>query len=442
MRLWTSTVGWSLAVVALRAGGFLLVLPLALRSLQPEEMGLWYLFVAISDLCATAELGLAGIIGRSASFFLGGLSEFPKDGLHPGVAPAGSRSVNLPGLAGLQAFAGRTYRWIALGVLLGMAVGGVFLVYPKILGLETGRGAHLTAYAVYALAATMAIYGLYWPAFLSGLAQVRLAQRTLLVALLANYATSAVGLLLGLGLMSLALGQLVLAGLTYYLARFYTRRLYPELLATPPQEVRLSQLWPATWRSLLIFMSHNFCSQSSVLVCGVLLDLATTASCGLSVRFGVLAHGVAAVWLSVRAPGISVARAAGRLAEARQLVAGALPRSIATMVVACTGLFFLGAPALQFIGSKTSLLPPLQFAGLLAMLTLDMFVGFHSTVIQTANRYPHLQVMVATAVASVTLAFVFGYVWGVPGILFAPVLAQACCAYWWIPLQCWRDLRT
>lgn len=45
-RIWKSAVGWSFAVTALRAGGFLLVLPLALRRLSPDELGRWYVFTS------------------------------------------------------------------------------------------------------------------------------------------------------------------------------------------------------------------------------------------------------------------------------------------------------------------------------------------------------------------------------------------------------------
>ena len=55
--MWHSAVSWSLAVAALRAAGFLLVLPLALRRLSADELGLWYLYASIAEFCAFAELG-------------------------------------------------------------------------------------------------------------------------------------------------------------------------------------------------------------------------------------------------------------------------------------------------------------------------------------------------------------------------------------------------
>lgn len=442
LRVWTSTVGWSFAVVALRAGGFLLVLPLALRFLRPEELGLWYLFVATSDLCSAIEMGLSGIIGRAVSFFLGGLQSFPKGGLKDLPAPSESPTPNLAGLAGLRAFSGRIYTWIALGVLGGMTLGGLLLVGPKLGTLGDSPEKYVVAYGVYAVAVAAAVFGLYWPAFLSGLSHVRLSQRTLLVALVCNYATSALGLLLGLGLLSLALGQLAMATVTFFMARHYAYKVCPGLKEAGVQTVRLSDLWPSTWRSMLVFMSHYFCSQGTVLVCGVVLDLAATASYGLTMRLAVLAHGVAGIWLTARTPGISVARAAGDLATARQLVAGALPRCLAMMVLGCLALYTLGPLAIRLIGSRTDLLPSVYFAGMLAMLCLDFVVGFHSTVLQTANRFPQLPVMVGSAAGTMALAFFLGRQWGVPGMLAAPVLVQALCAYWWMPLRCWRELRS
>ncbi len=439
-RVWTSTVGWSFAVVALRAGGFLLVLPIALRVLTPGEMGLWYLFVSISDLCMAVEMGLANSIGRAASYFVGGAPAIMRDGLPTGQAPTLSRPPNVAGLAGLLALSRRVYGWIALGVVLAMGVGGVVLVAPKVSSLGDSSWPYLLAFGVHALATALAIFGLYWPNFLSGIGHMRLSQRTLLAALVLNYATSAACLLLGLGPLSLALGQLVLAAVTFGLARRYTRRVCPDLRATTPQLVALGDLWPSTWRAMLTATGGYFCSYGMLFVCGVLADLATTASFGLSFRFGALVHGIAAIWLQARIPGIATARAAGQFQTALQLTATALPRCITTLLVGCIALYSAGPVALELIGSRTPLLAPPLLAAMLLLFVLDFLVGFHAAVLQTANRFPHLPVMVASGAGAMIIAFTLGHWNGVAGILVAPMLAQVVCAYWWVPLRCWRDL--
>lgn len=440
-RLWSSTVGWSFAVVALRAGGFLLVLPIALRVLSPAEMGLWYLFVAISELCMTVEMGLANIIGRAASYFMGGMAAIPRDGLPASSGSANGRGPNYEGLAGLLVLARRVYGWIALGVVVALTVCGFLLVAPKAASADGSAQRYLLAYAVQAGATALSIFGLFWPNLLTGIGHMRLSQRALLIALLSNYATAAAGLLLGLGPMALALGQLALAGVTFGLARRLTLRACPPLVTARPQSVALGELWPATWRTMLAATGGYFCSYGTIFVCGVTVDLATTASYGLSFRLATLVHAIAGIWLQARIPGITTARAAGDGAVARKLVVTALPRCLATLAAGGAGLMFLGPFALQLIGSRTPLLPPTLLGFLLLLVVLDFGVGFHVAVLQTANRFPHLIVMIVSGAASMALAFALGRRFGIAGIVAAPMMVQAVCAYWMVPLRCWQDLR-
>ena len=75
------------------------------------------------------------------------------------------------------------------------------------------------------------------------------------------------------------------------------------------------------------------------------------------------------------------------------------------------------------------------------MVGLDFVVGVHSAVIQTANRFPHMKTYVVSGLASVALAFGLGGVFGVAGIIAAPVVVQLTFAYFWIPRRCWIELR-
>ncbi len=440
-RVWQSSVGWSFAVTALRAGGFLLVLPLALRSLTPAEMGLWYLFTSIGELCSFAELGLGPIIGRTASFFLAGVPEVPRTGLSVDRPVLKGAGPNLAGLSGLLGLARRVYFRIALGVIGFMGTIGAWIVVAKVRPLPGAHGEEYAAYAVFTAASGLAILGLYWPQFLNGLGNVRHAQRALLAGLVANYAVAATGLLLGAGTMSLALGQLALAAVTFALARGLTLAKHPELRGAAPQPIAIADLWPSTWRSLAISFGSYCSNYGTTLVCGIVTDLATTASFGLSFRLAAVVHGLSAVWFNVRLPGISTARAARDRDSAIHLARSALPRCLATYAAGAAGILLAGPWALELLHSRTPLLPLPLLGALLLMLGLDFIVGFHSAIIQTANRFPHLRVYLFSGILTLALAFALGRTFGVAGILAAPLLAQSAVTYWWIPVRCWRELR-
>lgn len=182
------------------------------------------------------------------------------------------------------------------------------------------------------------------------------------------------------------------------------------------------------------------CCQGTLFVCGIVSSLATTASYGLSLRLALVAQGFAGAWLVVRQPHIARARAAAQLPLASQLVRGSVSRCFTTYAFGAVGIYLLAPGLLAWMKSRTPALSPALLAALLVMIGLDFLVGFHSAVIQTANRFPHLKAYLLSGLVTIALAFYLGNAFGVAGIIAAPIAAQVGYAYWWIPRQAWREL--
>ena len=72
---------WAILSVALRVGGGLLTLPLALRELSSAELGLYYTFIGFSGLISLLDFGFAPAVSRSAAFAMGGAKEILSSGV-------------------------------------------------------------------------------------------------------------------------------------------------------------------------------------------------------------------------------------------------------------------------------------------------------------------------------------------------------------------------
>ena len=123
-RFWHSAVIWSFLNTALRVGMGVLVLPLILRRLPSEQLGLWYVFGTMASLASLLDFGFEPTITRMASYVWGGASKLIAFGIHKDEPQEESRKPNLALLNELVATLRTYYFWVGLGILILLEIGG------------------------------------------------------------------------------------------------------------------------------------------------------------------------------------------------------------------------------------------------------------------------------------------------------------------------------
>ncbi len=437
-RFLRSAVLLTYGVMALRLAGFVIVLPLALRTLPPEDVGFWYVLTTLGGLFSLAEVAFSPVISRRASYHHAGVETIPDLGLPvPAAVAAGP---DLAGLAGLAQMAGRLYLRMAVGFGGLLAVTGwVWLEWKH--PATFARPENRAAFLLFVAANIAGGAGQFWPALLFGVNRVHAYQRVFIGGLVANYVVALTGLLLGWGIVALVLGQVVLGIWPRWLAGRMFRAEFAIGAVTVPRVTRWHDVWPAAWRTGLANFGSFFSLQGTTLVCAQVLGLAVTASFSLSLQLAITLHSVAAAWLFVKNPEISARLARGELAPARELVRRRMALVLASYAVVAAGAWWGAEPLVRALGSKTPVLGAGAFALMLLVVGCDLFHGMHNTVLQTSNRLPHLWALVAGGVLTTVLGVVLAAKWGVPGLIAAPVLAQLPFTYWRTVRECWRVLR-
>lgn len=437
-RFGRSAVLLTYGVTALRLAGFVIVLPLALRTMPPEDVGFWYVLLTLGGLFSLGDVAFSPVISRRASYHHAGVETIPDLGLPvPAAAAAGP---DLAGLAGLAQLAGRLYLRMALGFggLLAV-VGWVWLEWQH--PATFARPENRAAFLLFVAANTAGGAGQFWPALLFGVNRVHAYQRVFIGGLVANYVVALTGLVLGWGIMALVLGQVVLGIFPRWLAGRMFRAEFPIDAVTTPRVTRWRDIWPAAWRTGLANFGSFFSLQGTTLVCAQVLGLAVTASFSLSLQLALTLHSVAAAWLFVKYPEISARLARNERAAARALVRRRMALVLASYAVAAVAAWWTAAPLVRALGSRTPLLGAEAFALLLVMVGCDLFHGMHNAVLQTSNRLPHVWALVGGGVLTMILGAVLAARWGVVGLIAAPVLAQLPFTYAWTVRACWRGLR-
>ncbi len=431
-----SAVAWGFAFTAIRGLGFLLVMAYALRTLPSSDIGVWYVMLNIAGLAMIVEFGFAATISRHASYYSGGATDVPRQGLSVTLAEGGP---NRAALAGLLQMARRLY------LVFGIAVGIVMLVVWAC-WIRFGNGGagvtHVTTLRFLLLAAgsTFNMTGMFWTAVLFGLNRVRFHNQIQIAGLVVDYLAVLGGLLAGWGITALIIGQLLVA----FIPRMAARRHVLALIGPVPADARVTiawrDLWPTTWRSGAVTLCSYIYLQGTTFMCSLFTDLRTTASYGLILQMALMLHSLSAMWVWVKHPQIGALRVQSRLPDVVRLLCRRIPLSMATFVAGATVLILLAPLLLGWLKSNTSPLPNLQMAALFSLVGLDLFLGHHSAILQTGNEVPQLPAFAASAVLTILFAWPLGRLFHVWGVLAAPFAAQLVWSYWWTPWHCWKQL--
>src|SRR5437870_9541404 len=76
-----SAVAWSLLAAAFRALSGVLVLPLMVRKIPSEHLGLWYVFLSLQGIAALFDLGFSPAVTRAAGYIWAGAADLQKFGI-------------------------------------------------------------------------------------------------------------------------------------------------------------------------------------------------------------------------------------------------------------------------------------------------------------------------------------------------------------------------
>jgi hypothetical protein len=431
-RLSNSAVVWTWGLQAVRLGSGLLLLPLLVRELPTNDLGMYYIFLSMAALGNLIDFGFAGAIGRAVGYAFAGATELKSQGV---AAVVQCESPNYRLLSHLLQASSLLYRRLAvLGFLL---VGGIgtYIVWRH--AAETSSTT-LTwmAWSATLAAAVWEIYAGWWYSVLAAINQLALANRFAVLAYGVRLVVAAALLLAGGGLLSVPVASFF----STLLQRILTRRSCLLLLAQaprPPEPAAVKNLlriiWPNTWRQGMVVIGRYVSESMNPLICATFFGLAANAAYGLSFQIIILCQGIAAAWWTVKMPLIQHLRARNDLTQIRRVVAPRIWLQAITFVVLAAIVVLCSQALLEWIGSDKKVLA----RGLLGLLALNAFLEIHfmfwTMLIFTENRTPYVWPTVVTNFASVSLVIILARFteMGVLSLILGPLVTGSVFGYWY-----------
>lgn len=426
----------------LRLGSGLLLLPLLLRLLPTNDLGMYYVFLQLAALLPIIDFGFSVSIARYVSYAMGGARELKAQGLVPIEEPG---PPNSPLLWRLLRTTQQLFRRLSLLTFLLLGLGGTWTVSLRV--HETALpGYTWLAWGLMLASGVLEIYAGWWTVFLRGMNDVLQSTRIAVVAYAIRLVLSCLLLLLNAGLLAVPVAALIGS----LVQREWSRRRCLRLLGTPVASVGdsekslLAVLWPNSWRVGLQLLSCWAVSYANALICVKVFGLAVNAQYGLSLQIAQIIASMSGVWLTVKWPLVGQYRTRQDYPALRRLLWPRLWLQSFTYVGMALPALLLGPTLLQWLGTNKVMMPSDWMGLMLLAAFLDMQFSFWTTLLSTENRIPSLWPTVATNALTliVVLALVHWTQLGAGALVLAPFLCSSLFSYWYWPIAGARSLRT
>ncbi len=429
-RVWSSAVGWSFALTALRIGGNLLLLPLLLTLLPTEELGLWYTFLAMGQVVTFFDLGFGAVFIRYFGYIKAGATEFKAKGL-PSVTAV--EEVNRQ-LFHRLVEAGR-FLYLVLGILwlLTVGLGGWFYIGHVAFGIEETQPFQLI-WVIYTLGIAFGLINAVWATALQGLGYVREGIMMALVGLALNYALSVGGLLCGLGLWAPVLGVTAQGIWNRSAPLFLLKKLVPaQMLNAPGPRANgaLIQLWSQAWRYGLVAAGAFFILHANVIICTTRLGLEAAAQYAFISQLIALLAGISSAWFDTKIPKINALQARGESSELLKLVVRSVRFALATFLVGWIAILLIGKPVLFLITPKASMLEVNLLVACGLVWLLQSHHGYFANVVLSTNENPFVFPALLSGVMIALLNWYLAPLHGVLGIIIGQGVVQLAFNNWW-----------
>ena len=435
---------WTWIFNALRLASGILLIPLLYRFLSEPDLDMYSLFFVLTGFLFTFDQMFSVTIARNVGYAMQGITDIQAQGIAT-VEEKGS-GPNEELLGQLLSSTKRVYRYMALGILVLLGIGGTLLLLPNFPQTSSPTVARI-AWIITIISACLELYTGYWLVFLRGVNQIVVSARLSTLIFSIKLLLSVALLLSGAGLLAVPISTLITGILQRLLARTYLLRLLPKNVREDSSRdgELIRAIWPNTWRTGLILLSINLMMTAF----GKLITWKWGLGAFYPYHFSyqilyAVCMNMAAVWTVVKWPIICQLRAVNDHVGVQRIVWPRIWLQLLTFVVMSAGFIIFGPPVLKWIAPEKALLPRIWLVILAVYAFLEMHYIFWTTLIATENRIPSLWAVVFTNIASVIVAaLLMEYTsLGIGSFVVGPLVCGLVVNFWFWPKMGAETLRT
>jgi O-antigen/teichoic acid export membrane protein len=412
----------------------IITLPLMLRMLTKEEIGLNYLLLTFGSLVSLFDFGFASQFGRNISYIFGGAQSLQKEGIE---VVDNSTGLNYRLLATMIHTAQYVYRRIGLVVLATMLTFGTWYVYEVTNGFHSVENT-LIIWLVYSFSVFFEIFYSYYTALLVGKGMIMESRKAIVYSRLVYVVLAFVFLYLGFGLIGVVIANFIAPFFNRIISYrfFFSEELKSKINSYVISKQEKIDLFSVVWHNArklgLVFIGAYAINKFSLFLAGLYLPLSDIASYGLMIQLVGLISTVSGTFFAINQSRFSALRVNGDDQKLLKEFAYSMNVYYLLFVLGAVFLVFVCPWLLSAIGANAKL-PSILTMSVFTLIVLlegnhSNFAGF----IITNNSIPFVKSSLVAGVA-IVLGDYFSLTYttyGVLGLVLVQGLCQVVYANW------------
>lgn len=436
-------VTWSYVAKLFQIGSGLVTLPLILRLLTKEEVGMNYLMLTVSSIVGLMDFGFSPQFGRNFTYVNSGARRLCREG----VEEERGGSIDWHLLSVLISTARFVYRRLSVLALIVMLTFGTGYIWYLTEGF-TNVNNSLYIWILYSFSTYFNIYFSYYSSLLTGSGMIRESSQAAILSKSAYLVLCTLFLLLGWGLFAVVEANFIAP----FVQRYVSYRAYfkPELKArldeqtVTREDIRetFSVIWFNAKKLGINFIGAYAVNKMGMFIIGFFLPLATIGSYGLLTQLTTIVSGIANTMFVTYLPKVSNCRVTGDRPMLKRTISFSMVVGQIIMLAGALGIIFVAPYLLELIKSQTMLPSRLICVLYLVIVALELNHSEFASVISTENKIPYVVPSLVSGGVIVLLTFIalkFTTL-GLLGVVLVQGIVQAAYNNWRWPLWVFREL--
>lgn len=422
----------------------LITLPLILKLLSAEEIGMNYLMLTIGSLVALFDFGFTPQFSRNITYIFSGAQVLLKEG----VSTSGSNNINYKLLATMIHTAKFIYKRLAGSVLLVMLSFGSAYIYYVTEGF-TNIKLSFSIWLIFSFSTFFNIYYAYYNSLLEGKGLIMESKKAMIYSKTVQVVLTFILLLLNFGLIGVVIANLIAPFVGRYISYnyFFTKEIIREINTHSISKKEKLELFQIVWFNAkklgLVFLGSYVINKFSIFIGGLFLTLTEIASYGLMLQLFSLLLMSSSMFFKIFQPRFASLRMKEKSNELLKEFSFGMIIYYSTFVIGALFLLYISSPLLNLINSNVTL--P-SFNVMLLFSIVLLLEGNHSnfsTLIITNNKIPFVT-------SSLVAGFFIGlgdYIMlcytnmGILGLVLVQGIVQAAYANWKWPLVVFNEFQ-